>query len=525
MGNEAVRTTRARSRAAAAGLVALLAVGVGVAGGAPSAAAATDRTCGPVTVTTDVEAVTTSPALLEGADPRGPELATDAIDMDGDDLADGVVGPTDGTIVVTRADGVLTLTDVPPDPPYPGFPAQHGSGLAGDDLDGDGRDELIYTRWFVPGFRQPVTYETVIVRGTTAPGTASIDDVALQIGGGLSEDVDGDGLDDLWLQGTAIDIVTQLPDRWAPADVALAGADLTSPSPATPRYGPFADLDGDGSTDRVDLGSSDGSIPAGLQLSSQGFVPVELGGTPFGAWAARSRLRTIVTFAVTGMTPTLVEVLATCAGAWMRDATALILGRPPIAADYPWFGPGDVPVGLERLQRTSELVRSQTGRGHLIDASFAWFLGRPSDPVGRAWWIGQLRSGARTPERMMSELLGSRERWRSAGSTASGWVDATYPLVYGRTPDPSGRAYWIRQVERLGTARTANRMFAAPEASRFLVRRYAADPDAFGDAAPASVIDEGIWNLRNIGFDRFVADLVASDEHYLLANERNAFTS
>lgn len=525
MGNTAVRTTRARTRVASAGLVATLAVGAGVAIGAPPAAAVPQRTCGPVTVTTDVEAVTTSPVLLEGADPRGPELATDAIDMDGDEVADGVVGPTAGTIVVTRADGVLTLTDVPPDPPYPGFPAQHGSGLAGDDLDGDGRDELVYTRWFVPGFNKPVAYETVIVRGTTPPGEVSVDDVALQIDGGLSEDVDGDDLDDLWLQGTAIDIVTQLPDRWAPADVALAGPNATAISPAAPRYGPFVDLDGDGATDRVDLGSADGSAPVGFQLSSQGFVPVELVGTPAAAWAARAGLRTIVTYAGGSATPQLVEVFATCAGAWMRDATALILGRSPIAADYPWFGPGDVPVGLERLQRASDLVRSQTGRGHLVDESFTWFLGRPSDPVGRAWWVGQLRSGARSPERMMSELLGSREGWRSAGSTATGWVDATYALIYGRTPDPGGRAYWIRQVERLGTARTANRMFAAPEASRFLVRRHAADPDAFSDAAPASVIDEGIWNLRNIGFDRFLADLVASDEHYLVANQRNVFAS
>ena len=433
-----------------------------------------------------------------------------------------LTGPTGGTVTVTRADGVLTLTDVAPSPPSPGYVGDFGAWIGGDDLDGDGRDELIISRWFVPGFRQPYRYETRIVRGTTPPGTVALDEIALSIRGQVVADVDGDALDDLWIQGELLFGALLLPNKWISAKGALAGPDPLVVSPAADRFGSFADLDLDGSPDRVGLGSPDGAIGPSISLSSGPSFEIEMTGQPFGVRTTRADVRTLISFVTVAepSVPTSFELHVACAGPWMRDATALVLGRAPTAADYPTFGPDDEPGLALRQRRATDLVRSQTGRGHLVDGSFQWFLGRDADPVGRAWWVRQLRSGARTPERMMTELLGSAERWRKAGATSAGWVDAAYPTIYGRSPDPSGRAYWIRQVDRLGTARTAARMFAAPAAESYLVRRYATDPAALGADGPVEPQSALVLELQERGFDRMLAELVAHPAHYLEANRR-----
>lgn len=499
--------------------MALAPLAVAIAAGAvlvaPGRAQATgERTCGPVTVTAAPTPMPTADAI-EVVEPAGPAHASATVDMDDDGNADVIAQPDASTITVTRGDGVLTLTDVPPDPPYPGYPAQHGSQILGDDLDGDGRDELVRTRWSVPGFRQPLRYETFIVRGTAAPATASVDDVALSITGHLSADIDGDGRDDLRRSGTVI-LGVALPDTWVRADQALAGTDPTKVAGWAASAGAFVDLDLDAVPDPVVLGSGDGTVIPHLSLSTGGEVPLGLSAPPLWVLPRRADVRTFLQ-ASTGT----VEVHNACAEPWMADATTALLGRAPTAADYPTFGPDDAPGAAAREERTRTMVRSQTGRGHLVDGSFAWFLDRPADPVGRAWWVRQLRSAARTPERLMVELLGSAERWRTAGSTGAGWVDATFPKLFGRTPDPGGRAYWIRQVDRLGTARTAARMFASAEARRFLVRRVASQPALFGNPVPPGATAEGQNDLATLGFDAMLAGLASSAEHYLVANQRH----
>lgn len=505
-----LRTTAAATALAAVGSVVLLAP--------PPAGAIPARTCGPVTAAVVSTPPDDEAVIVPPAEAPAPANATATVDMDGDGAADQVVVDEQAagtTITVTRADGVLTLTDVLPDPPYAGYPAEHGSSVRGDDLDGDGRDELVRTRWAVPGFRQPLQYQTTIVRGTTAPGTASVDDIALHLTGELVGDIDGDGLDDLELPVDLLGL--PLPPRLVPADQALGGPSLTAIAPTAVFVGARTDLDLDGAPDRIVTGSTDRSTGSSLELTMGGSIPVSVDANPAFVQVTRDDARTFVQF---GAGPT-IEVTATCAEPWLRDAAPLLLGRAPTAAEQAGFGATDHPSRFLRANRVNTYIRSQSGRGHLVDESFAWFLGRPADPVGRAWWVRQLRAGTRTPERMMDELLGSPERWRSAGSTSAGWVDATYALIMGRAPDPSGRAYWIRQVDRLGPRRTAVRLFDSPEAKRFLVRRYASKPTAIGSSIPQDLQDELVSTLTYGRFDSMLLVLASSPEHYLSANTRH----
>ena len=522
------RTTRPRAGAALA-LAAVIAVDLGIATPAGAGAPPPARTCGPVTVEPVASLPASRPSVaIDSVAPPAPAHVTATVDMDGDQVADTVSGPTDGTLTITRADGVLTLTDVPPSPPYPGFPASYSQTVTGGDLDGDGRQELVVTQGYVPGFQLPYRYDTWIVRGTTAPGTLAIADAGLAIRGRVVGDVDDDGRDDLLLQRPAT-VGYVPPDALVPADQALAGPDPATVSPSAQRIGARADLDLDGEIDQVLLGSEDGtSAPVAIALSSTGLVELEADPAD-GVALEHSDVRTYVRLldlpvigggSVPGDAATF-RVRATCAEGWMRSVVPFLAGRGPRSVDYPTFGPGDEPDLAARRQRMAAIVRSQTARGHLVDDAFAHYLGRPADPTGRAWWVAQLRAGRRTPERMFAELLGSPERFRRAGSDPSAWVDATYPLVYGRTPDPGGRAYWIRQTERLGPARTAARMNAEPAARRNLARRYATDADAFGPTAPEWAVTSAIATIDDLGFDGMLTEMTAWPELYLLANERN----
>ncbi|WP_421118390.1 DUF4214 domain-containing protein [Aquihabitans daechungensis] len=510
-------TRRVSTRASAAAAAAIVASGVLLvpvpAGAAPA------RTCGPVTVWPAPNPLPSPTEPISSAPSPAPANGTAALDMDGDDIVDQVAvdeQPTGSTITVTRTDGVLTLTDVLPDPPYAGYPAEHGSSTIGDDLDGDGHDELVRTRWAIPGFRQPLRYETTIVRGTTAPGTASVDDIALQFTGTVVGDIDGDGLDDLEFSDSAPGWTPA--SRWMPADQAIGGTIPNEISPSATVVGARVDLDLDGLPDQIVAGSADRSVPSSLELTMGGSRSEDLDPGPTSVWVGRHDIRTFVAFVGT---PSVIEVKATCAPPWLADASALLLGRGPTAAEQVGFGTEHTPDRHQRVQRAHTFIRSQTGRGHLVDESFAWFLGRSADPVGRAWWVRQLRAGARTPERMMNELLGSAERWRTAGSTSAGWVDATYASIMGRVPDPSGRAYWIRQVEELGPRRTAVRLFDSAEAKRFLVRRYASKPMAMGSTIPPDLQAELDDALRFDRIDGMLLALASSPEHYLAANARH----
>jgi hypothetical protein len=91
------------------------------------------------------------------------------------------------------------------------------------------------------------------------------------------------------------------------------------------------------------------------------------------------------------------------------------------------------------------VVNGQEGREAAANDLFQAAFGRNLDPSGRAYWSNQLRTLSR-PE-VLARLTGSSEYYRKAGATIPTFVDKVYVSVLGRNADPSGRAFWIRQLE------------------------------------------------------------------------------
>ncbi len=95
---------------------------------------------------------------------------------------------------------------------------------------------------------------------------------------------------------------------------------------------------------------------------------------------------------------------------------------------------------IGRFDAALELAQSDAWAGAMVDRLYRDVLGRPADPSGRAYWIGQMRNGLRF-ETAAVYFYGSTEYFRAAGSP-SAYVTGLYQQLLGRAPDASGLQFW-----------------------------------------------------------------------------------
>ena len=93
------------------------------------------------------------------------------------------------------------------------------------------------------------------------------------------------------------------------------------------------------------------------------------------------------------------------------------------------------------------------------------FFNRVPDTQGLMYWIRRVRSGSTLDEIAYVFSLSSEFRRRYGSLDDGRYVDQVYKNILGKTPDPAGRAYWLR---RLGSGTSRSRMI-----------RYLAETDHF----------------------------------------------
>lgn len=98
-------------------------------------------------------------------------------------------------------------------------------------------------------------------------------------------------------------------------------------------------------------------------------------------------------------------------------------------------------AGVSRSQVVYDILNSAEARTDLVEGYYKDFLGRPADPGGLAFWVGQLNSGL-SDQSVLEGILGSAEFYTDSGGTAAGFVTALYGDLLGRAPDPGGLAFW-----------------------------------------------------------------------------------
>ncbi|MCV2393865.1 DUF4214 domain-containing protein [Actinotalea sp. M2MS4P-6] len=91
------------------------------------------------------------------------------------------------------------------------------------------------------------------------------------------------------------------------------------------------------------------------------------------------------------------------------------------------------------------ITYSDEYRSRLIQASYRRYLGRSADASGQAFWLDKMRNGWHI-EQMQSGFIASDEFYARGGGTDAGWVRLLYRTVLGRSAGSSEVAYWVGEI-------------------------------------------------------------------------------
>ena len=155
----------------------------------------------------------------------------------------------------------------------------------------------------------------------------------------------------------------------------------------------------------------------------------------------------------------------------------------------------------------------------MVDDLYQDTLGRPGDPSGTAYWIGQLRSGRRTVAQVAAAFYASNEYYAGiGGGTDPSWVTDLYAKLLRRPADPGGLAYWTRQTATAGRDSVARRFFQSPESAR--ARVTGLYQDLLGRAPDPSGL--AYWSAKVVtaGDLALAVNLAASNEYRTRAAAR-----
>ena len=98
------------------------------------------------------------------------------------------------------------------------------------------------------------------------------------------------------------------------------------------------------------------------------------------------------------------------------------------------------------------ILRSSESLGRIVDSFYLRFLGRQSDPGGRAGWIGFLQNGG-TQEQLETDFLTSPEY---IAHIDTDFVQSLYINILGRTGSASELAGWNNLLPTIGLTGVAN---------------------------------------------------------------------
>lgn len=198
------------------------------------------------------------------------------------------------------------------------------------------------------------------------------------------------------------------------------------------------------------------------------------------------------------------------ARAYVAATHQLFLGRGPTADESSRWA-ATVALG-DREALTRALSASDEWAGSRADQLYRAVLGRPSEPAGRAHWVGRIAAGHRL-EAVAAFLYGSDEYYGLSGSTPAGFVESVYTGILGRAPDDDGRRYW---VERLAGGATRAEVAAGFYAS--IESRSARVTTLFhavlGRAPDREGHDHWVEQVQRLGDVALASFLAASDEQY-----------
>ena len=118
-----------------------------------------------------------------------------------------------------------------------------------------------------------------------------------------------------------------------------------------------------------------------------------------------------------------------------------------------------------------KLSLSEEWLGPFVDDIYRRALNREPDPTGRAYWISQLQTGL-TTKQILDPILDSAEFQASTAANNAEVVARMYRQILERDVDPEGAAYWNARIAAVGAKPVAAALFDSPENRRRQVSAF-----------------------------------------------------
>jgi hypothetical protein len=145
------------------------------------------------------------------------------------------------------------------------------------------------------------------------------------------------------------------------------------------------------------------------------------------------------------------------------------LGRKPTSAELAKNRTALSNGSLTRRKFTLGLATSNEYLGHEVDQRFAQILGRSPDPTGRAYWINKLRTGL-SETALVNSITASNEFYAKAGSTPSGFITRAHQVLVDRSPTTAETAGFTAYLANGGArSSVANSIYQSEESRRLRV--------------------------------------------------------
>jgi hypothetical protein len=149
-----------------------------------------------------------------------------------------------------------------------------------------------------------------------------------------------------------------------------------------------------------------------------------------------------------------------------------------------------------------------------ITTAYQTYLVRGPDTNGLAYWVNRMQQGL-TDEQLEAGFIGSPEYIQKHGGTGAAWVVGMYHDILGRTPDPTGLAYWLNQLQQgVAPASIAYGFAASPERE---AQRVTADYVKYLGRTPSQT-EVSYWVDQFINHGKtnedVIAGFVSSPEDY-----------
>ncbi|QVL30723.1 DUF4214 domain-containing protein [Telmatocola sphagniphila] len=159
------------------------------------------------------------------------------------------------------------------------------------------------------------------------------------------------------------------------------------------------------------------------------------------------------------------------------------------------------------------LVQSAEYYSNFITAAYQKYLGRSPDKSGLANWISQMQHGL-TDEQLEANFIGSPEYIANHGGAGAGWIKGMYVDLLGRSPSASEVQGWVNQLNAgVSTTQIAYGFAASQERES---QRIVADYQTYLGRSPSQA-EINMWIndfLHGTTNEQVIAGFVSSNEYF-----------